>query len=91
METWSNMLKRVIVVRFQSLTAGQEWASHEPCKCPRRPSLVHIDWVTGFPVSPEGFNAVLVFICALTGMVHLQACKRQTLPETQPTTSSRMW
>jgi hypothetical protein len=38
--------------------------------------MVHMDWITGFPESPEGFNAILVFICALTGMVHLQACKK---------------
>jgi len=38
--------------------------------------LVHMDWVTGFPESPEGLDAILVCICALTGMVHLQACKK---------------
>ena len=38
--------------------------------------VVHMDWVTGFPKSTEGFDAILVFICALTGMVHLQACHK---------------
>ena len=38
--------------------------------------VVHMDWVTEFPKRPEGFNAILVFVCALTGMVHLQACKK---------------
>jgi len=38
--------------------------------------MVHMDWITGFLESPEGFDAILVFICALTGMVHLQACKK---------------
>ena len=38
--------------------------------------MVHMDWITGFPESPEGFDAILVFICALIGMVHLQACKK---------------
>jgi len=38
--------------------------------------MVHMDWITGFPQSPEGFDAILVFICALIGMVHLQACKK---------------
>jgi len=37
---------------------------------------VNIYWITGFPESPRGFDAILVFICALTGMVHLQACKK---------------
>jgi len=34
--------------------------------------MVHMDWITGFPESIEGFDAILVF----TGMVHLQACKK---------------
>jgi len=44
---------------------------------PKAPwDMVHMDWITGFLESPEGFDAILVFICALTGMVHLQACKK---------------
>jgi len=38
--------------------------------------MVHMDWITGFPESIEGFDAILVFVCALTGIVHLQACKK---------------
>ena len=38
--------------------------------------VVHMDWITGFPESQEGYGAILVFICALTGMVHLQACNK---------------
>ena len=38
--------------------------------------VVHLDWITGFRPSPEGYDAVLVFVDALTGMVHLQACKK---------------
>ena len=40
--------------------------------------MVHMDWVTGFTESMEGFDAILVFFCfcELTGMVHLQACKK---------------
>jgi len=35
-----------------------------------------MDWLTEFPESSEGLYAILVFTCALTGMVHLQACKK---------------
>ena len=38
--------------------------------------MVYMDWIRGFPESIEGFEAILVFVCALTGMVHLQACKK---------------
>ena len=38
--------------------------------------MVHMDWITGLPRSPQGNDAVLVFVCALTGMVHLKACKK---------------
>ena len=37
---------------------------------------VHLDWITGLPKSARGFDAILVFVCALTGMVHLQACQK---------------
>ena len=37
---------------------------------------VHMDWITGLPKTTKGFDSILVFICALTGMVHLQACKK---------------
>jgi len=37
--------------------------------------IVHMDWMTGFPESIKGFNAILVFVCALT-LMHLQACKK---------------
>ena len=43
---------------------------HQPWQC------VHMDWITGFEKSPEGFDAILVFIDSLTGMVHLQPCKK---------------
>jgi len=36
--------------------------------------MVHMDWIMGFPESPEGFDVILVLIRALTGMVHLKAC-----------------
>ena len=38
--------------------------------------VVHLDWISGFKPSPEGYDSVLVFVDALTGMVHLQACKK---------------
>ena len=38
--------------------------------------VVHMDWITGLPRSPEGYDAILVFVCALTNMVHLQACHK---------------
>ena len=38
--------------------------------------VIHMDWVTGFEKSPEGYDAILVFVDALTGMVHLQPCKK---------------
>ena len=31
---------------------------------------VHMDWITSFPKAADGSDAVLVFIDALTGMVH---------------------
>ena len=37
---------------------------------------VHLDWITGLPKTARGFDAILVFVCALTGMVHLQACQK---------------
>ena len=38
--------------------------------------VVHMDWITGFEKSPEGFDAILVFVDSLTGMVHLKPCKK---------------
>ena len=38
--------------------------------------VIHMDWVTGFEKSPEGYDAILVFVDALTSMVHLQPCKK---------------
>ena len=38
--------------------------------------VIHMDWITGFEPSPEGHDAILVFIDALTNMVHLQACQK---------------
>ena len=37
---------------------------------------VHMDWITGLPKAADGSDAVLVFIDALTGMVHFQACQK---------------
>ena len=37
---------------------------------------VHMDWLSGIPPDKEGRDTILVFIDALTGMVHLQACKK---------------
>jgi hypothetical protein len=37
---------------------------------------VHMDWMSGFTKSTEGYDTILVFVCALTGMVHLQPCKK---------------
>jgi hypothetical protein len=34
-----------------------------------------MDWMSGFTKSTEGYDT-LVFVCALTGMVHLQPCKK---------------
>ena len=39
-------------------------------------AVVHMDWITGLPTSSEGYDAILVFVCALTGMIHLQPCKK---------------
>ena len=38
--------------------------------------VVHLDWISGFQKSAEGYDSILVFVDALTGMVHLQACKK---------------
>ena len=37
---------------------------------------VHMDWLSGIPPDKEGRDTILVFIDALTGMVHFQACKK---------------
>ena len=37
---------------------------------------VHMDWITGLPTAADGSDAILVFIDALTGMVHFQACQK---------------
>jgi hypothetical protein len=34
---------------------------------------VNMDWITGFPPTVEGFDSILVFVCALSVMVHLQS------------------
>ena len=34
---------------------------------------VHMDWITWFPPTAKGFDSILVFACALSDMVHLQA------------------
>ena len=36
---------------------------------------VHMDWITGLPTTAEGYDSILVFVCALSGMVHLQAAR----------------
>jgi hypothetical protein len=36
---------------------------------------VHMDWITGLPPTAEGYDSILVFVCALSGMVHLQAAR----------------
>ena len=38
--------------------------------------VLHLDWITGLPVTPQGHDRILVFVCALSGMVHVQAVKR---------------
>jgi len=38
--------------------------------------VLHMDWITGLPVTPQGHDSILVFVCALSGMVHVQAAKR---------------
>ena len=44
---------------------------------PKQPwDVVHMDWITGFERSPEGYDAILVFVDSLTGMVHLQPCRK---------------
>ena len=32
--------------------------------------VVHLDWITGLPKSPDGSDAILVMIDSLTGMLH---------------------
>ena len=39
--------------------------------------VVHLDWITGLPKSPDGSDAILVMIDSLTGMLHLAACKKE--------------
>ncbi len=36
---------------------------------------VHMDWITGLPPTAEGYDSILVFVCALSGMVHLQTAR----------------
>ena len=43
---------------------------HQPWQC------IHMDWISGFEKSLEGYDTILVFIDSLTGMVHLQLCKK---------------
>ena len=44
---------------------------------PQEPwQVIHMDWISGFEPSPEGYDAILVFVDALTSMVHLQPCKK---------------
>lgn len=38
--------------------------------------VVHLDWISEFQKSAEEYDSILVFVDALTGMVHLQACKK---------------
>ena len=66
----------VVPVRSQKSNAEHKWASQELYLYLRHHLIVHMDWMTGFPESPKGFKAILVFICALAGMVHLQAYKK---------------
>jgi hypothetical protein len=33
--------------------------------------VLHMDWITGLPVTPQGHDSILVFVCALSGMVHV--------------------
>jgi hypothetical protein len=34
-----------------------------------------MDWITGLPTTAEGYDSILVFVCALSDMVHLQAAR----------------
>ncbi len=36
---------------------------------------VHMDWITGLPTTTEGYDSILVFVCALSDMVHLQTTR----------------
>ncbi len=36
---------------------------------------VHMDWITGLPTTAEGYDSILVFVCALSDMVHLQVAR----------------
>ena len=36
---------------------------------------VHMDCITGLPPTVEGFDSILVFVCALSDMDHLQATR----------------
>lgn len=37
--------------------------------------VVHMDWITGLPTTAKGYDSILVFVCALSGMVHPQAAR----------------
>ena len=48
---------------------------HAP-SVPKYPvETVHMDWITGLPTTVEGYDSILVFVYALSGMVHLQAAR----------------
>jgi hypothetical protein len=34
-----------------------------------------MDWITGLPTTAEGYDSILVFVCVLSGMVHLKAAR----------------
>ena len=49
----------------------------QPLSIPdERWDVVCLDWITGLPRTPHGFDSILVFIDKLTKMVHLAPCKK---------------
>jgi hypothetical protein len=81
---WTGMYSDVVTYvdtchRCQLSKADKRMRMGEPraLDIPQAPwEVVHMDWITGFEKSPEGFDAILVFVDSLTGMVHLKPCKK---------------
>ena len=38
--------------------------------------VLHMDWITDLAVTTQGHDIILVFVCVLSGMVHVQVAKR---------------
>ena len=54
-----------------------EMGNPQALSVPEEPwQVIHMDWISGFEPSPEGYDAILVFVDSLTSMVHLQPCRK---------------